>query len=109
MAKVTVKAATVFINEASIDLKLVMSDGSHQRVQDVPFGSVRDFTHDRKKASVTPCSTKGSKHGDRGFTFKLGTTSFTLYPQAKGQFFGSASEPTTAGSYDDLLDALNAK
>lgn len=108
-SKPVVIKASVFLIEGGVDLKLDMSDSSVQRVSNIPFGGMQDFSHDRKKGAIIPCPTAGSKHGDRGFNFQLGKVAFKLYPQAKGHFFGTVREDRSpASSYDEMLEMLEA-
>lgn len=106
--KNTVQQATLWLIYGGIDIKMVATDGKPYKIQGMSFTEMKEFTFDRKKGSITPCETKGSKHGDRGFIFKLGATSFKLYPQAKGHFFGSVAEDRgPISSYDDMLEAYS--
>jgi len=104
----TVVSASVFLIQGGVDLKLVMSDGTTERVPNIPFGAMKKgFTHDRRKHTLTPCTTVGSKHGDRGFHLRRTDVSFVLYPQAKGHFFGGPQqERGPASTYDEMLEAI---
>jgi hypothetical protein len=98
---------TIFLNSDTVDVKIRHEDGGEQEtVAKVPFGSMKDFSHDRKKHSLVPTDLGNNK---RGFIFKQGRRypAIKVWPQSKGHFFGSFDQGDSApGSYDDMLAAI---